>query len=142
MAIEGGIRVEGLTQLARNLQALGLELDDIKDAFAAIADDGAKLAAGFAPNRSGALAGTIRGNRAKNKAVVSAGKKSIPYAGAQNYGWGNKNAAFKTGKYASGIKGSFAGHHFMQKADEAMKPRALQELEDAINAKIRAKGLG
>lgn len=124
--VQGGIRVEGLTPLVRNLLALGLELDDLKDAFAEIADEGANLAAGFAPRRSGALAGSIRGNRAKNKAVVSAGKARVPYAGPINYGWPRR-----------GISAAL----FMQRADRAMQPRALREITDAINDQIKRKGL-
>lgn len=121
-----GFRVEGLTKVVRNLQALGLDVDDLKDAFSAIAAEGAQIAAGFAPRRSGALAASIRGNRAKSKAVVAAGKARVPYAGAINYGWPKR-----------GIK----AQGFMQKADAAMRPRALSELERAVNQKIRERGL-
>lgn len=137
-----GFKVEGVTKLVRELSALGLEVDDLKDAFSEIADEGAKLAAGFAPRRSGNLASSIRGNRAKSKAVVSAGyAKKVPYAGAINYGWGSQAFGFKHGRYASGIKGSHSGSFFMQRADEAMRPRAILELEQAINRKIRERGL-
>lgn len=126
MAVQGGVRVTGLNKVVRDLQALGLELDDLKDAFAGIAADGARLAAGFAPKRSGALAASIRGNRAKNKAVVAAGRARVPYAGPINYGWRKRRIAPAL---------------FMQKADEAMRPRALAELEQAIDRKIRERGL-
>jgi hypothetical protein len=122
-----GFRVEGLKKLTRELQALGLDVDDLKGAFSKIASEGAHLAAGFAPKRSGALAGTIRGNNAKNKAVVSAGRgRGVPYAGPINYGWPKRHI-------------SAAG--FMQKADEAMRPKALAQLEIEINRKIRERGL-
>lgn len=126
MAVSGGVRVEGLNKLVRDLQKLGLEIDDLKDAFGSIADEGAQWASSFAPKRSGALAATVRGNRAKNKAVVAAGKGKVKYAGAINYGWPARN-----------IKAS----SFMQKADERMQPKALQALDDAIDQKIREKGL-
>lgn len=121
-----GVRVTGLNQTVRALQELGLEVDDLKDAFAGIAAEGAKKAAEFAPQRTGRLAASIRGNRAKSKAVVAAGKAKVPYAGAINYGW-----------RARGIEPS----RFMQKADKEMLPVALQELDRAIDAKIREKGL-
>lgn len=127
MADTIGFRVEGLSKLGRDLQALGLDVDDLKDGFSKIAAEGAKLAAGFAPKRSGRLAATIRGNRAKSKAVVMAGRgRGVPYAGAINYGWPRRGIAP-------------AG--FMQQADAAMRPRALQELESAINDSIRRRGL-
>ena len=123
----GGVRVEGLNRLVRDLQSLGLEIEDLKEAFGDIAAEGASLASSFAPKRSGNLAATVRGNRAKNKAVVSAGRARVKYAGAINYGWP-----------ARGIAPAL----FMQKADEAMRPKALRALDDALEKKIRDKGLG
>ena len=126
MATTGGFKVEGLSKVVRDLTAMGLEVEDLKDAFAPIAAQGAQVAAGFAPRRTGRLAGDIRGNRAKSKAVVTAGRASVPYAGVVNYGWPKRNIA------ASG---------FMQKADQVMQPRALQMLEAEIDKAIRRKGL-
>lgn len=121
-----GFRVEGLSSVVRGLQALGSDVEDLKDAFAAIAREAAERAAAAAPRKRGALAADIRGNRAKSKAVVTAGRSSIPYAGPINYGWP-----------ARGIEA--AG--FMQAADAQMGPRALVLLETEINRKIRERGL-
>jgi|WetSurSiteA1Bulk_404760.scaffolds.fasta_scaffold01968_1 hypothetical protein len=126
MAVEG-VRVEGLNRVVRDLQQLGLEIEDLKEAFGAISAEGARLASSFAPRRSGRLAASIRGNRAKNKAVVIAGKSRVRYAGAINYGWPRRN-----------IRPAL----FMQRADDAMRPRALAELERAIEASVRRRGLG
>lgn len=120
------VQVQGLTAVVRALEALGLEVDDLKDAFSSIAKEAAERAARHAPVLSGRLAGDVRGNRAKSKAVVIAGRASVPYAGAINYGW--------------------AAHHispagFMQAADHEMQPIALQRLEAEINRQIRKKGL-
>ena len=138
-----GFKVTGLTKLGRDLQALGLEVTDLKDAFASIAAEGADVAAGLAPRDSGDLAGSIRGNRAKSKAVVIAGnKRKVPYAGGINYGWGSRHISYKHGRYAvKGLRGSYGGAHFMQKADDIMRPKAIAALEAAINRKIREKGL-
>lgn len=121
-----GFRVEGLNQVVRALQQLGLDVDDLKGAFSKIAAEGAQVAAAYAPKRTGRLAGDIRGNRAKSKAVIAAGRSSVPYAGPINYGWA-----------ARGIEPS----GFMQKADKTMQPRAIQMLEAEINQKIRERGL-
>lgn len=122
----GGLRVEGLTQVVQALLAMGLEVEDLKAAFASIADQGARLASQYAPHRTGRLAGDVRGNRAKSKAVVTAGRASVPYAGPINYGWA-----------ARGIEPS----GFMQKADQALQPYSLRRLEDEINAQIQKRGL-
>ena len=121
-----GFKVEGLSRLVRDLQALGLDVDDLKAAFAAIAAEGAQVASRLAPRRSGRLASDIRGNRAKSKAVITAGRSSVPYAGPINYGWEKR-----------GITPSL----FLQQADEQMEPRAVQMLEDEVNNRIRARGL-
>ena len=122
----GGVQVTGLNAVVRELQALGVTVDDLKGAFSTIADEGASLAAGFAPKRSGRLAASIRGNRAKNKAVVVAGGRAAQYAGPINYGWPRRNIA------ASG---------FMQRADAALQPRVLGRLETEIDNAIRRSGL-
>jgi hypothetical protein len=105
---------------------MGAEVDDLKDAFSQIAATAAQKAANFAPKRSGRLAADVRGNRAQSKAVVTAGRSSISYAGPINYGWRARNIA------PSG---------FMQKADQEMQPIALQMLEREIDSLIRKKGL-
>ncbi len=120
------LRVEGLNGVIRALIAMGLEVDDLKDAFSKIARFGEVEASRLAPRRTGRLAADVRGNRAKNKAVVAAGRASVPYAGPINYGWP-----------ARGI----APAQFMQKADQAVQPYALRVLEADINQKIRQKGL-
>lgn len=124
MANRTGFEVEGLSEVTRALQQTGLEVDDLKGAFSKVASEGARIAAGFAPKVSGRLAGAIRGNRAKSSAVITAGRASVPYAGPINYGWPSRNIA------PSG---------FMQKTDAVMQPRALQLLEDEINAVIKRK---
>lgn len=120
-------RVEGLSRLIRQLEQVGGDVEDVKDVMAGIADKGARLAAGFAPRRSGALAASIRGNRAKGKAVVTAGRASTtPYAAVINWGWPNR------GIPASG---------FMQRADRALQPIALRDLDEGLARAIHARGL-
>lgn len=126
MAALAGVRVQGLNAVVRDLQRFGVDVEDLKDAFSGLAAEGAVLAARYAPKKSGRLAGDVRGNRAKSKAVVTAGRKSVPYAGPINYGWPARHIA------ASG---------FMQRASDVMEPRAVSELERAINKQIRRRGL-
>jgi hypothetical protein len=121
-----GYKVEGLNELTRDLKAVGAEVEDLKGAFAAIAALGAQVAAAHAPKKSGKLAGSLRGNRSVSKAVITAGKAAVPYAGAINYGWPSRNI-------------SAAG--FMQAADEELRPRAVQLLEAEVNSAIRKRGL-
>lgn len=126
MAERVGFEVQGLRQVVRDLQRLGVDVEDLKDAFAQIAKEGAAAASRHAPRKTGRLAGDIRGNRAKSKAVVAAGRARIPYAGPQNYGWAKR-----------GIKAT----GFMQKADQEVRPKAVGLLEDEINRSIKRRGL-
>lgn len=122
------IKVEGIGRLNRDLQRLGIEVGDLKAAMAKIAAMGARSAIGHAPRLTGALAGSIRGNKAKNKAVVAAGRgKTSLYAGAINYGWPRH-----------GIK----AQPFMQQASKEVEPKVLPMLTQNLDQLIRQKGLG
>lgn len=120
------VKVEGLNKTAKALQQVGVDIDDLKDVMAAIAAEGARLASAAAPSRTGRLRGTIRGNRAKAKAVVAAGRGKVRYAGAINYGWP-----------ARSIKPAL----FMQKADQQLSTRAVEMLEQGIDDVIGKAGL-
>jgi hypothetical protein len=119
-------KVEGLKQTLTALQRFGVEAADLKDVMAAIAAEGARLASGFAPVASGRLRNTVRGNKAKAKAVVIAGRARVPYAGAVNYGWPRR---------------SIAPALFMQKADKALAPKAVDMLEAGLDRAIGKVGL-
>jgi hypothetical protein len=120
-----GVRVENLTATVRALQKLGVEVQDLKDVFAGIAAEGARLASAAAPHRSGKLRASIRGNKAKNKAVVIAGRARVPYAGPMNYGWKKKN-----------IRGTM----FLQKADSQLSEIAPRMLEDGLQRVMGRNG--
>lgn len=122
----GSGRVEGLNQTLTALQRMGVEADDLKATMAGIAAEGARLASSFAPVRSGLLARTVRGNKAKAKAVVIAGRARVPYAGAINYGWPDR-----------GIKPAL----FMQRADKQLATRAVEMLEQGLADAARKVGL-
>lgn len=82
-----GTRITGLRETVRNLERLGVEVEDLKAAFVAIADQVVDEASALVPVDTGALKGTIRPARTKNKAVVRAGTAGrVPYAGVINYG--------------------------------------------------------
>jgi hypothetical protein len=121
-----GVRVEGLTQTVKALQKAGAEVTDLKGVFGGIAALGARLAKGFAPKRTGNLAGTIRGNRAKSKAVIIAGRARFPYAGPINYGW-----------RARGIKPAL----YMQAVDPVIGPKAVEMLDEGLTEVITKVGL-
>lgn len=103
-----GVKVEGGRQLRRTLKRAGADLDDMKAVNAAVAQMVAAAAAAAAPHRTGALASTVRGNRAQSRATVSAGRAKVPYAGPIHWGWP-----------ARGI----AGQPFIADTAQATEPR-------------------
>lgn len=123
---QGGVRVEGLVQKVRQLKALGLEVEDLKGAFAKIAAEATEAVIRHTPKRSGKLAASVRGNRAQSKAVVRAGRAAVPYAGAINYGW---------------RKRGIAPALFMQQGDIEMRPVAVRRLEEELEHAINRRGL-
>lgn len=118
------IRVQGVHEVQRNLARLGLRVSDLD--FRAIANEGMRLAARFAPARSGALRASIKASSSNSKAVVRAGGGALKYAGVINYGWGRRN-----------IKPA----HFLQRADAVLRRTAPADLQRQLNRIIRTQGM-
>jgi hypothetical protein len=119
------VAVQGMREMIRDLIKAGVDVEDVKDALAEVAKVGAYVAANLAPRRSGALVATIRGNRAKGKAVVTAGRARVRYAGAINYGWPKRN---------------IRPAHFLQKTDKVMETRAPEIFEEEIEKIFKKYG--
>lgn len=81
------VQVDGARELRASLKKAGADLDDLKDANAQVASTVALATASRAPNRTGRLAGSVRGNRAASSAVIKVGRASLPYAGVVHWGW-------------------------------------------------------
>lgn len=120
------VQVEGLREIVRGLEQAGVELDDLKDIFGEIASEAAGVAGPVVPRRTGALASTTRGNRAKNKAVVTIGKARTPYAGPIVWGWP-----------ARGIKAS----PVVPRTNQYMETRAPELLEAGLGRVMEGLGL-
>jgi phage gpG-like protein len=120
------LKVDGLKELVRDLEAAGVQVVDLRLAFGGIAKEATSLAAGFAPRRSGKLARSLRGSSAKNYATVTAGGSRVPYAAPINYGWKKRNVV------ASG---------FMQKADAAIQPLVMRRLVTAVDKLLSERKL-
>lgn len=119
------IAVEGLREMIRDLQKVGVEVEDLKEVFGSIAAKAADVASGYVKSKSGALAASVRGNRAKGKAVVTAGRARVQYAGAINYGWPRRN---------------IRGQMFLQKADKVMETTAPEMFEEGISKILQEMG--
>jgi hypothetical protein len=123
----GYVKVTGIERTIRQCATIAGDLNVMKDAMAKIAAMGAEAAIRYVPKRSGALAASIRGNRAMRKAVVTAGRgKTNQYASVINYG---------------SPKRGIAARHFMQQASAELAPKMYPLLEENINRMIRERGL-
>jgi hypothetical protein len=92
MAQPAGIKVAGLKQANKALQAIGVPAAEIKAAGSAAGELVAGQARALAPVRSGALRNSIRVSRALNRVSVSAGNnRSVPYANPIHWGWFKRN---------------------------------------------------
>lgn len=87
------VTVEGARNLRATLRRAGIDLSDMKDANADVANYVASASKSAAPTVSGKLAATVRGNRAAASAVVRAGGAAVPYAGPIHWGWPARNIA-------------------------------------------------
>jgi hypothetical protein len=127
MPVVSGVRVEGLNKILRDLQSLGVAVDDMKDVMAEIAAEGARLVVQYAPHgKTGALERSVRPNRAKSKAVVTAGgARKAAYAGKVNY-----------------QQGYSRGWHFMQRADAQLGPKAPEMLDAGVRRLIAERSMG
>lgn len=121
------VRVEGLSVLVRQLESLGVSVADLKDTMGQISVEAAELARGFAPVRSGALRASIRGNRAKGRATVTAGNRRVVYASVIEWGWPARHI-------------TPAG--YMQRTQNVIGSRAPVTLQKGIDRLIRQAGLG
>lgn len=123
VSVRSGIHVDGADEVIAGLQKLGLDVSDLKSAFASLASKAAGAASAAAPRRSGRLAASIRPKTSKNYASA---RTSLPYAGVINYGSSTRN---------------IAPARFMQHGDAVIRPIVVTTLEQAINRAIAAKGL-
>lgn len=108
------VHVSGLREITRAMEKAGVDVEELKDAMGAVAAEAATTMQGFVPTRTGRLRGSVRGNRAKGKAIVTAGTARVPYAGAVQYGWPRRN--IKPARY-------------VERTDAVMDDRAAAILE-------------
>jgi hypothetical protein len=121
-----GVHVEGLREITRAMERAGVDVEELKDVMGSIAAEASRVMQGFTPTRTGALRNSIRGNRAKGKAEVTAGKARVPYAAPIFYGWPKRN-----------IKPS----RTIERTDEVMDDRVAQMLADGWNEIAKRHGL-
>jgi hypothetical protein len=121
-----GVHVAGLRELTRGLEKAGVEVEELKDVMGGIATEAARVMQGFVPTRSGRLRDSVRGNRAKGKALVTIGGARVPYARPIQYGYPSRN-----------IKPA----RFIERTDDVMETRAVEMLEEGWAQITQRNGL-
>lgn len=91
-----GVKIEGMRQLRHSLRQAGDDLQDLKATNAQASSIVASRAKGWAPNRSGRLAASVRSSGTKTAGIVRAGNNrktasGVPYAGPIHWGWKKRN---------------------------------------------------
>ena len=118
--------------LRATLRQAGDDLEQLKAIHSRVASVVEARARALAPKVTGTLASTIRSSGTKTAAIVRAGYKRTPYPGPNNWGWPES---------AGGIKGSFAGEHWITKAAKDTEPEWLaMYLADVNKALSKIKG--
>lgn len=120
------IGVIGLKEFIKTLQALGVEVNDLKAAWGRIGNIVVKEAQSRAPKVSGALAGSIRASNAKGGATVRAGRARVPYAAVQHWGWPGHN---------------IEGTYYLTNAADAKRAEVIEAVSDELERLLRQLGL-
>lgn len=84
---QGSIRVEGLRETVRSLEALGADKTEVVDAGFQAAQTLIREATPLVPVRSGRLRNSLRPGRIKLGAIARAGSSRVPYANPIHWGW-------------------------------------------------------
>lgn len=83
-----GVKVKGLRDAIKALEAIGVPRETIKQANNAAGEIVARQARQLVPVRTGRLLNTIKVNKALNKVTISAGNNvRVPYANPIHWGW-------------------------------------------------------
>ena len=91
MVVKTGVAIKGGREFRASAKRAGDDLSDLKEAHAAAAGIVAPVARAAAPVSSGRLAASVRPGATKTASIIRAGKKSVPYAGVQEFGWPARN---------------------------------------------------
>jgi hypothetical protein len=87
-----GLKVQGLKQTIKALQAIGVPASEIKEAGTRSGELVAVQARSLVPVQTGALRDSIRVSKALSKVSVSAGNaRRVPYANPIHWGWFRRN---------------------------------------------------
>lgn len=130
----GSIRVEGLRETIKNLEALGADKSEIVDANYRAAETLRRQALPNVPVRSGALKASLRSSRAKGYAQVMMGNARVVYANPIHWGWFYDKEWF--------IQKNIKPNLFLYRALSSTKDEIVQRYNQDMQQLIQKYGLG
>lgn len=116
--------ITGYKETLRDLRNAGSDAEDMRDLIHEIG----MLVVHTAkpPVQTGSLAASLRAGRGKTKAVVRAGRASVPYAGPIHWGWPARN-----------IK----PNPFLAEARDRTMPAIVNRLNEGLGEILKKNGL-
>ena len=138
-----GVRVEGIKELRRGLNALDKGLTkEFRRELVGIGKDVAKDAASKVPKRSGRAASSIRGGMSGNTGYVAGGKKAVPYYAWLDFGSrtpraGNPRSVGPWAKSGTGPKGGRFIYPAIDENRHMIHARAVAAMEAAKDEAFR-----
>ena len=122
-----GVTVQGLREVVRSMEKMGVDVQDLKGAFQKIGTKAQAQAKMNAPKESGRLAGTVRQSKRKNAVLLMAGynSKKLRYAAVHEYGWPARGIPAK---------------RYMGKTVEQLGGYAVSELQKELAHLVRKAG--
>jgi len=130
----GSIKVEGLQQTIKQLQALGTDRSEIQNANFEAAQTLINQARPLVPVRTGRLRSSLRAARATNYATARAGLNSVPYANPIHWGW------FRDKK--TGVNRNVLPQPFFSKALGYTKQEIIDNYNRNMQQLLNKHGLG
>jgi hypothetical protein len=130
----GSIRVLGLRETIKELEALGADKTEIVNANYRAAETLRKAALPNVPERTGALKASLRSSKAKGYAQVMLGNARVPYANPIHWGWFYDKEWF--------IQKNIKPNLFLYRALSVTKDEIVREYNQDMQNLINKYGLG
>jgi len=139
------VRVEGAAELSRSFRAAGGTVKELAGAYRTVAKQLVPPAQREAPvGPTGRLAATTRGLGQRTRAVLTAGSRTVPYAGVIHFG----NPTVKTfaahkpnPRRSSGTLGRIGANPWLYRTADSRRDEVIQAFEDNVGATLRKHGL-
>jgi len=130
----GSVQVEGLREAIKSLESLGAQKDELVSINLQAAETLIAAARPLVPQRTGALAGTLRASKTKGYAQVAMGNNRVPYANPIHWGWFYDKEWF--------IQKNIKPNRFLYRALDNVQGKIMADYEQGLQELFTKYGLG